>query len=657
MDIAATNELAHGHDHGHDEDPGASMTCCADHGAEEQQRTVILRLVGTLLGGALVVNAYIADFAFPDSHGIGSISAFFGAILLSIPLMVHAIRHLKRGEMNMEALACLAIVACFALEDYKTAGLLAFFLWMAELIQNRTALGARAAIEHLLRLAPTVANVIQEDGSEVEVSVADLHVAQRVRVRPGDNVPVDGVIITGETTIDEASVTGESFPADKGPGAQVFAGTSNLTGSIEVEVTRVGEDTTLGQVQHLIHQAEASKTPVMRLIDQYSRYYTPAMVMIVLLILFFTREMDRAIAALVIVCPCAFILATPTAMVAALSCAARLGILVKNVGDLEAAGNLNAIVFDKTGTLTTGQLVVTRLVPVGGVDGADLLRLAASVESHSSHPVARAVVDVAKEANLDLAEVEGLAETPGKGVGGMVEGKVVLVGRENWLREQGVDMAPYDAHTEKDEALSSVVVAVDGVCLGWIGLEDQTRPQAKNATAGLRELGMRRMVLLTGDKWAVARKVSQELGCTDVEAECLPERKLELVEELKSQGYMVGVVGDGVNDAPALAAGDIGIAMGAAGSDVALNSATIALLNNDLERLPFLVSLSRRCRWVVNENLLFGFCFMVGGLVLAGMGLMTPVLAAFLHNVGSFIVIFNSARLVRLGEHFSPHAG
>ena len=639
----------------------SNPSCCDHHGhghgeAEAQQHSVIIRLIGTLLGGALVLNAYLADWIFPDGQGLGAISAVFGAILLSLPLLLHAAEHVKRGEVNMEGLACLAIAACFALQDYKTAGVLAFFLWTADLIQRRTALGARAAIEDLLRLAPTRARLIQDDGRETEVDAATLAVNQRIRVRPGDNVAADGAIVKGETTINEATITGESFPADKGVGDQVFAGTNNLTGVIDVEVTRIGGETTLGRVKHLIHEAELTKTPIMRLIDRYSQWYTPAMLMIIGLILFFTGSVTNAISALVIACPCAFILATPTAMVAALSCAARLGILIKNVIDLETAGSLSAVVFDKTGTLTTGQLVVSKLSPIAGVEGAELLRAAASLERHSNHPVARAVAAVAEEASLELMDAEKLIEAPGRGVSGVVEGRQVLVGREDWLREQDVDMMQYDALHRADDAVSSVCVARDGVCVGWLGLEDQARPQAKKAAQDLKDLGMRRLVMLTGDKWAVANKMSTELGCTDVEAECLPEKKLEVVEGLKRQGYMVAVVGDGINDAPALAAGDIGIAMGAAGSDIALNSATIALLNNELARLPFLITLSRRSRWVVNENLLFGLLFMVSGLTLSGLGLMRPVWAALLHNVGSFLVIFNSARLVRLGEHFAPHS-
>jgi Cd2+/Zn2+-exporting ATPase len=338
-------------------------------------------------------------------------------------------------------------------------------------------------------------------------------------------------------------------------------------------------------------------------------------------------------------------------MVASLSSAARLGILVKNVADLERAGLLNAVVFDKTGTLTIGELAVSRLSPADGVKPEDLLRIAASAERHSNHPVAKAILEVARQAELELIEPDSFKEEAGKGVRTVIKGKTVLVGRASWLAAEGVTGLP---STEEMKGFSAFAVAESGRALGWVGLEDQTRAEAKKATAELKALGVRRIMMLTGDKWEVARKVSEELGCTDLEAECLPEHKLEVVNALKKKGYRVAVVGDGVNDAPALAAGDIGIAMGAAGSDVAINSATIALMNNDLERLPFLLKLSRKTRRVVNQNLLFGAVFIVTGLVLSSYGVLQAWHAAVMHNVGSLIVIFNSARLARMGEEYEP---
>jgi len=476
-------------------------------------------------------------------------------------------------------------------------------------------------------------------------------------VRPGDRIAADGRIVTGETSINEATITGESFPVDKGEGAEVFAGTSNLTGSIEVEVTRVGEDTTLGKVKRLILEAESTKTPMMQLIDRYAHWYTPVVLMVAFIIYVFTQDMRRVITVLVVCCPCAFVLATPTAMVAGLSAAARLGVLIKKVGHLEAAGDVTAIVFDKTGTLTTGELTVTRLSPAPDVDGVELLTAAASVEHHSRHPVAQAVQKIAARANIALQDVADFRETPGRGVTGRLGATEVIVGRRTFLEDRGVPVQDAPNGGEGEESMSMLFVARDGQCVGWMGLEDRARPEAKQATKELVDLGVRRISMLTGDRWSVAKRVAGELGCTDVQGECLPEQKLRLVGMLRDEGHMVAVVGDGVNDAPALAAGDLGIAMGAAGSDVAIDSASIALMSDDLGRLPFLVRLSRKLRTVIVQNLLVGVVFVLGGVTLGVMAYIDPILAAVLHNVSSFIVIFNSARLVRFGENLSPYSG
>ena len=622
--------------------------------SESEQRRVALSLIGSFLGAALVINSFIAERFFDDPRGVGMLSALLGAVLLSAPIVRRAIGDLARGERHMTELVAIAVVACIATRRYQEAGVVSFLMLLADLIQHRTALGARQAIESLIRMAPTRAHLVSEDG-EQDVDAAVLTPGQRIRIRPGETVPADAEILSGRTTMNEATITGEAVPADKGDGAQVFAGAVNLTGSVEARVTRVGEDTTLGQVREMILDAEHTKIPLMTLIDRYIRWYTPVVIMVAFSIYFFTKSEVAAITALLITCPCAFILATPTAMVAALSSAARLGILIKDVGDLEAAGRLNAIVFDKTGTLTTGEMSVTRLAPAPNVDPARMLTVAAATESHSNHPIAQAVVRVAKEAKLKWPEATDIHEEAGKGVQCQVDGARVLVGRDTWLKEEGVDFSGMEVDPKEIEGYSVLYIAEAGRAIGWIGLEDKARPEAKKATSDLRELGMRRLTMFTGDRWSVAKRVAGELGCGEVEAECLPARKLELVQKMKERGHRVAVVGDGVNDAPALAAGDIGIAMGAAGSDIAIHSATIALMSNDLGRLPFLIRLSRRARGIVNQNLLFALVFIVGGLILAGTGRIYPITAAFLHILGSFVVIFNSARLVRFGEHLTPH--
>jgi Cd2+/Zn2+-exporting ATPase len=335
-------------------------------------------------------------------------------------------------------------------------------------------------------------------------------------------------------------------------------------------------------------------------------------------------------------------------MVAALACAARMGILIKNIGDIELAGSLTAIAFDKTGTLTTGELAVKRLVPAGNVSAEELLRIAGSVERYSNHPMAKAIVQVAMEAELEFAECKDFKEVAGRGVTAVVEGEAILIGRERWLTEQGVD--PGLIESSGMEGLSTLFVAKGGKCVGCIGLEDKTRAEARNAVRELKALGIRQLMMFTGDKQPVAKKLSDELGCTQFEAECLPERKLELVRDMQERGHRVAVVGDGVNDAPALAAGDIGVAMGAAGSDVAINSATIALMSSDLNRLPFLIKLSRRAMRLVYQNLFFALLCIIGGLILSGLGILTPIIAAIFYLTASLIVVFNSARLVGYTE-------
>jgi len=621
-------------------------------------------ILGILCGGVLLLASYVAEWIWAgQTETIGGrrynfysdLLALMGALLLGVPVIWHAVKHVFKGQSHMDELVALAVIAALTSMDYKAAGIVAFFLLLSNLIETRTALGARASIESLIKLSPTKAHRVRQDGSEELVDPRELRPGDVVRVRPGDNIPADGEVISGQSSVNQANITGESIPVDKTVGDEVFSGTSNLSGAIDVRVSRAGEDTTLGRVRKLILQAEKTRIPIMRLIDKYAGYYTPTILMLTAIVLYLARNttapQERAISMLVVACPCALVLAVPTAMVAALSCAARLGILIKDVSALETARGLTAFVFDKTGTLTTGELSVTQMKPAPGVSGAELLAAAASAEHLSKHPVARAIVAVADKARVSLTDPQDFEEVSGQGVRAEIDGHSVLVGRRTWLAEQGVSFETMrDQQYAEPEGLSTLYVVRDGKVLGWIGLEDRTRKEARVAMDELRSLGIGELVMVTGDRWSVARRVAREMGCSEVQAEVLPADKLELVAALKQRGHTVAVVGDGVNDAPALAAGDLSIAMGAAGSDVAIESATIALMNNDLRRLPFLVRLSRRTIRVIHQNLLFGLGFVVTFLVLAAMGMVRPVLGAVLHTAAATFVVFNSARLVRFGE-------
>jgi len=638
------------HDHDHDHNHKHGEGCGHDHSHSN------VGLTWMLSGLVFVLNAFVVDWVFDSAHVVASGSAMIGAIILGYPIMMTAIKDLKLGRLSINELVAIAVLAAFASGDYKTAGVVAFFMLLGELIETHTAEGARNSIESLIKLTPTKARRIKADKSEEEVPASQLAVGDVIRIRPGDNVAADGVILNGQGSFNQATITGESLPVDKKSGDEVFAGTLNLTGVLEIKVSRAGTDTTLGRVRELILAAEKTKLPIMKIVDQYMAFYTPLVLVIGALVWAFTRDLERVISVLVVSCPCAFILATPTAMVAALSAAARLGILIKNVADIEAAAKINAFIFDKTGTLTTGELAVSRLAPIGDTKPAELLRIAASAEKYSNHPTAKALATISSEAGVPLVEPKDFTETAGRGVKADVGGAMVLVGRAQWLKDNGVkDDFEKSVDLNETEGWSLIFVARDGKCIGWVGLQDQTRKEARAALAELKEAGVRRIAMVSGDRQPVATRVAAEIGCEEAKGDCLPQNKVEFVRAVKAKGYNVAVVGDGVNDAPALAAGDIGIAMGAAGSEVAIHSATIALMNNDLRRLPFLVKLSRSTRAVINQNFLFGVFFIIGGLSAAAFGWLNPILAAILHNAGSLIVIFNSARLVRKGEELEHY--
>ena len=627
--------------------------CGHDHGGLDHSHTNV-KLWQTLVGLILVLNSFVVGWIAPGMETVGDLSALVGAAILGYPILLVAFKDLRLGRLSINELVALGVLACAAKGDFRTAGIVAFFMLLGEIIETRTAAGARASIESLVKITPTKARRLA-GGKEEEVPASALSVGDVIRIRPGDNIAADGVILSGQGSVNQANITGDSLPVDKNPGEQVFAGTINLNGLLEVKVTKAGQDTTIGRVRELILAAEKTKLPFMRIVDQYIGYYTPLVLVISALVWAFTKDLDRVISVLIGACPCAFILATPTAMVAALSAAARLGILVKNISDLEAAARITAFVFDKTGTLTTGKLVVSRLNPLGDTAPAELLRLAASAERFSNHPTAKAMVQLAEEAGVPFADVTGFKETAGRGVGATIEGAQVLVGRAAWLKDNGVT-GDFIKSVDLDETagFSLLFIARNDQCIGWVGLQDQTRPEAAEAIRGLQEAGIRRIAMVSGDRKPVAERVAAEIGVPEVVAECLPQDKVEFVKACKAKGYRVAVIGDGVNDAPALAAGDISIAMGAAGSEVAINSATIVLMNNDLRRLPFLVKISRMARSVINQNFLFGILFVVVVLTAGAMGYVHPIVAAMLHNAGALIVVFNSARLVRQGEELEP---
>ncbi len=631
-----------------------------DHSAAGLERRLLIALGGGVLlgtawiGGLLGVNPQIAQ-----------IPAFLGTLILVIPLLMGAWREIAIGRPGGDALATLAVLAAMASEMYLAAGFLALFLWAANLVLSRTAWGAQRAIRDLVHLTPDTARRISTSGDEETVGLASLQKGDLVRVRPGENLPVDGRIVTGESDINQASLTGEAVPVEVRVGVPVYAGTTNLTGQIDIEVTAIAAETTIGKVEALIREAESSKTKRQEIIEQLAGYYFWIVIMVAALVWFFaSRSGDeavraeaslRAITVLVVTCPGGLLISHPTAMVAAFAAAARVGIMIKQTRTLEAAAEVDTVIMDKTGTLTTGIFAVSRLSPVEGVEGAELLQAAADGEQHSNHPLAKSILDTARQANIEPAHMDRYEELHGRGVLAHASTGDIHAGRAAWLLEVSPEIAPQVAAVEaKIEGMSGVHVMRGGRYLGAVGLEDALRSHAADAVSELRELGCRRVAMFTGDRLPVATRVAEAIGIDSIEAECLPEEKHEELKHLMQRGHRTMVIGDGINDGPILATADVGVAMGLSGSDIATNSAGVALMNDDLRHIPFLLSLARRTRSVISQNIGMSLLLAIIGLALAATGtILTLWLAPFYYALGYVVVIANSLRLVRFGEEFS----
>ena len=595
--------------------------------AESLERRLFIAIAGVVLLLVSVISRLTGAH-----EQVAQIPAAVGALILVVPLLGGAWKEIRQGRPSSDSLASLAVLAACASQNYLAAGFVAGTLWMANLILSRTAWGAQRAIRDLIDLTPDIARIVEE-GQEREVSLGQLRIGQIARIRPGENLPADGRVVVGTSNINQASLTGEAVPIEAEIGTEVYAGTTNLTGQIDIAVTAVAGETTIGKVEALIREAESSKTERQELIEQLAGYYVPVVLMVAGLVWFFTAKNPdpavrdqaavRAITVLVVTCPGALLISYPTAMVAAFAAAARLGIMIKQTRTLESAGTIDTVVLDKTGTLTTGNFAVSRLAPADGVEGAALLQAAADVEQSSNHPLARSILDTAEKARVSPAAIEDYQEIHGRGVKARTEAGELFAGRADWLIEMNPAIRPEVLEVEKKvEGMSGVHVMHSGRYLGAVGLEDKLRPESHEVIDKIRHLGVRRISIFTGDQLAVAKRVGQAVGVDHIEAECLPEEKHEELKYLLAKGHRTLVVGDGINDGPILASADVGVAMGLSGSDIATNSAGVALMNDDLRNIPFLHRNSpTRPATVIAQNIgASPCCWPLVGLALAATG-------------------------------------
>ena len=637
--------------HTHQEDGG----CCnhdhlgilkiADDGLllTGERRALAIRLSLAVLCAGLLVMALGIQLLLPAQGELAQLVAGAAALIVSVPIFVEAFAALKNPTLHgvTDLLVATALIAAWVVGDLETAALVPLAMVIGHVLEERSLLGSREAIEALGKLTKVGARRLR-DGVMSEVPADRLIVGDRIEIRPGDRVAADGLVRTGTSAIDTAPITGESVPVEVAPGATVAAGTINLAGRIEVEVTATGGDTTLGRVVHLMRTAEGAKPPVTRLLERYAGSYLLLVLLAAACVLFYTGRVDAMMAVLVASCPCALVLAAPATAIASLAVASRHGILVKSTAFLEELADVDTVILDKTGTVTVGQLSLVKAVPAADVSEDHLRRLAASLGAASSHPVSRAVATgLAVDQRLHLSDIN---EIGGLGVKATLDGVPVALGRAAFLQ----DLTSVPEIPTHDGPV--VGVAQAGRFLGWLLLADEPRAEARSALEDLRSLGLKRQIMLTGDRRSVALAMAARLGIDDVQAEVLPQQKLERVLAETAAGRRPLVVGDGINDALALKAGAVGVAMGAHGTDVALASSDLVLMSSNLSRLGTCIRLSRRCRRTINVNVAIGLGWTLVIIGAASMGVISPIGAAMLHNLGTLAVMANAGRLLKFDE-------
>ena len=575
--------------------------------------------------------------------------AWVAIILCGLPIILEAVIGLVTAfDIKADVLVSMALIASVCIGEYFAAGEVALIMQLGALLEELTVARARAGIEKLVHLTPQTARLL-EGGAERTVSAQEVRVGDLLRVLPGESVPVDGVIVAGQTSINQAVMTGESLPADKTVGDEVASGTVNQFGAFDMRATKVGEDSSIQRMIRLVQSADAGKAKIVGIADRWATWIVVIALSAAALTWLFTHEIIRAVTILVVFCPCALVLATPTAIMAAIGNATKHGFLVREGDALERLAKVGTVAFDKTGTLTCGspEVVAAQSAP-GGPGDAELYRLAASAEQLSEHPLGKAVVSCYRRSGLGQTdEASGFVMIPGRGVAADVGGRRVLAGNAELLREHGLDFEPpEDALRHISQGCTAIYVAVDGKYAGYIALADTLREDSAEMVSRLSSLGLR-PVLLTGDHENAAETIAAQLGIGEVRSSCLPEDKLRFIEERQASGEPVCMMGDGINDAPALKMARVGIAMGGVGSDIAVDAADIALVDDEVRELPHLMALSRRMMTTIKLNMSFSMALNFLAITLAIIGTLGPVVGALVHNAGSVLVIANSALLLK----------
>ncbi|SJZ62763.1 heavy metal translocating P-type ATPase [Selenihalanaerobacter shriftii] len=604
------------------------------------------KLKVVIISGGLILSAWLTHFLNLNPVFF-NIIMILASIVAGYQIAINAFNTLKMGVLSINTLVTIAAIGALIIGEYWEAAAVTFLFVFGNYLEVKTMNKTRNAIRGLMDLSPNTANVIRNNEEE-EISAREVEVGEKVIVRPGEKIPVDGEVIKGKSTVNQASITGESKPIEKSTKDEVYSGTINKNGYLEIKAQKVGEDTTFARIIQLVEEAQEQKAPTQKFMEKFSRYYTPGIIILAIIIFMITQNVRLALTLLVIGCPGALVISTPISIVSGIGNAAQNGVLIKGGEHLEKAGEIDLVAFDKTGTLTKGEAVVTDLVALSGTE-EDLLITAANAELGSEHHLAQAIIDKVDDENR-LSKVDEFSVITGKGIIARTDKDEVLVGNTKLLSENNIETTT-ELIEEKEalEVMGKTVVFVvkNNNILGLIAIADAPRKQAKETINKLKKLGIKKVEMLTGDNERIAQSISEELGVDDYRAELLPDNKVEAINELQKAGYTVAMVGDGINDAPSLATADIGIAMGGAGTDAAIETADITLMADKLDKLPFAIGLSKAANKNIKQNVIFAV--LVVFTLLAGVLGQKVFLASgmLVHEASVIMVILNAMRLLR----------
>ena len=607
----------------------------------------VLAIVPGIVGIFIVVSWALAHWQM-GPYFLNAGFALVATLLGGFQRFITGVKDIYNRKITVNVFVTVALIATVAVGEFRAAAIVVFIMAVAGALESYTLDKTRRSLRNLLDLSPKMA-VVRREGTEVTILASEVQVGEVVIVRPGERIPVDGVVVAGASSVNQAPITGESMPVEKFKGSEVFSGTLNETGFLEIRTNKTGEDTTLAKIVHLVEEAQNTKAPIQNIADRFTTWFLPTVLVIASVGYFTSGDIRVAVSILLVACPCAFAIATPTAVTAGIANLARRGVLVKGGVFLELAGKLDTLLIDKTGTFTFGRPKVEEVVGFGTISENHVLRLAAIAEKFSEHPLAKAVMVISKERGVEIPDPDEFNSEVGMGVTAVYGNKNILVGKDEFLRGKGISINEDIERTvlgQTEQGRTAILVTNSMKVIGLIGIADEIRPETSQAIAALKAMGIQSITMLTGDNYRVAQSVAGQIGVDNFQADLLPEQKQQVVKKLQQEGHLVGMIGDGINDAPALALADVGVAMGAAGTDAAIETANVTLMNDDLSGVVDFVYMSKKVLRRIKLNIFFSIIYNAGGLLLGSLGLLSPVLAVLFQEAGCISVIFSSTLLL-----------